>query len=126
VFEAAAKFYDVSIILFSCLNDGPYLEKTCYALTMAGCKSPPIYLYCDYDFSYTLLFHPNDPSRSNIPYKSTQNSILNKKQRKNVKIIKKENPFKGINIITSKKVLNTIEEENISDMDISSTRQHKR
>jgi hypothetical protein len=124
VFEAAAKFYDVTIILFSCLNEGPYLEKICYALTMDGCKAAPIYLYCDYNFTYSLVYHPRDPSRSNIPYERTLNSILNKKLRKKVKFIKKKNPAKVKNILTSRKVLNTIEEENLSDMDVSSIRHY--
>ena len=50
IFEAAAKLYDTRIILFSSLNDSPYLDKICPALTLQGNEKDPIYLFVDHKY----------------------------------------------------------------------------
>ena len=69
IFEAAAKLYDQPIILFSCLNETPFLDKVFNALTQEGNIKDPIYLYVDHNYNYTLLAHPKDTVEGFIPYK---------------------------------------------------------
>ena len=80
IFEAAAKLFDRPIILFSCLNETPFLDKVCNALTYEGNKVDPIYLYVDHKYNYALLAHPKNTFKDFIPYQTWPRSILNKEK----------------------------------------------